>query len=101
MLISEICRILNEMADPFVYRQMRTTTITNWLLHAGFWRCPRVKAGRQRAARRALGAHHCLSAEERSGKRGTYTVTLYGPEAQRFILDNLDAMLSSESQPLG
>ena len=25
----------------------------------------------------------------------------YGPEAQRFILDNLDAMLSSESQPMG
>ena len=46
-------------------------------------------------------AQRGVSAEERSGKRGTYTVTLYGPEAQRFILDNLDAMLSSESQPLG
>ena len=59
----------------------------------GFWRCPRAKGGRPRT----IG----LSAEERSGERGAYTVTLYGPEAQRFILDNLDAMLSSESQPLG
>lgn len=56
MLISEICRILNEMADPFVYRQLRTTTITNWLLHAGFLEVSDVKGGRQRAARRRWGA---------------------------------------------
>lgn len=57
MLISEICRILNEMADPFVYRQLRTTTITNWLLHAGFLEVSaREGGGRQRAARRRWGA---------------------------------------------
>lgn len=67
----------------------------------GFWRCPRVKGGTPTRRPTALGRTIGLSSEERSGKRGTYTVTLYGPEAQRFILDNLDAMLSSESQPLG
>ena len=58
MLISEICRILNEMADPFVYRQLRTTTITNWLLHAGFLEVsareggtPTRRRGAQRKAR--------------------------------------------------
>lgn len=101
MLISEICRILNEMADPFVYRQLRTTTITNWLLHAGFLEVSAREGGTPTRRPTALGRTIGLSAEERSGKRGTYTVTLYGPEAQRFILDNLDAMLSSESQPLG
>lgn len=101
MLISEICRILNEMADPFVYRQLRTTTITNWLLHAGFLEVSAREGGTPTRRPTALGRTIGLSAEERSGKRGTYTVTLYGPEAQRFILDNLDAMLNSESQPLG
>lgn len=101
MLISEICRILNEMADPFVYRQLRTTTITNWLLHAGFLEVSAREGGTPTRRPTALGCTIGLSAEERSGKRGTYTVTLYGLEAQRFILDNLDAMLSSESQPLG
>ena len=101
MLISEICRILNEMADPFVYRQLRTTTITNWLLHAGFLEVSAREGGTPTRRPTALGRTIGMSAEERSGKRGTYTVTLYGPEAQRFILDNLDAMLSSESQPLG
>lgn len=101
MLISEICRILNEMADPFVYRQLRTTTITNWLLHAGFLEVSAREGGTPTRRPTALGRTIGLSSEERSGKRGTYTVTLYGPEAQRFILDNLDAMLSPESQPLG
>ena len=94
-------RILNEMADPFVYRQLRTTTITNWLLHAGFLEVSAREGGTPTRRPTALGRTIGLSAEERSGKRGTYTVTLYGPEAQRFILDNLDAMLRSESQPLG
>ena len=81
MLISEICRILNEMA--------------------GFLEVSAREGGTPTRRPTALGRTIGLSAEERSGKRGTYTVTLYGPEAQRFILDNLDAMLSSESQPLG
>ena len=89
------------VADPFVYRQLRTTTITNWLLHAGFLEVSAREGGTPTRRPTALGRTIGLSAEERSGKRGTYTVTLYGPEAQRFILDNLDAMLSSESQPLG
>lgn len=36
MIVSEICRALNEMVDPFVYRYLRTTTITDWLLQRGF-----------------------------------------------------------------
>ena len=78
MLISEICRILNEMADPFVYRKLRTTTITNWLLHAGFLEVSAREGGTPTRRPTALGRTIGLSAEERSGKRGTYTVTLYG-----------------------
>ena len=35
--------------------------------------------------------------QERSGKRGPYQVTLYHPDAQHFILDNLDDILSPVS----
>ncbi len=99
MLISEICRSLNEMVDPFVYRKLHATTITNWLLSAGFLEVSARKDGS--AARRptALGRSIGLTTEERSGKRGAYTVTLYGPEAQHFLLDNLDAILCPEPQP--
>ena len=45
----------------------------------------------------ALGRSIGLSVEERSGKRGPYQVTLYHPDAQHFILDNLDDILSPVS----
>lgn len=58
MLISEICRILNEMADPFVYRKLRTTTITNWLLHAGLLEVSAREGGDANAPPDGAGAHH-------------------------------------------
>ena len=38
MIVSEICRALNEMVDPFVYRYLRTTTITYLASAAASWR---------------------------------------------------------------
>lgn len=93
MTVSEICRALNEMVDPFVYRYLRTTTITDWLLQHGFLEMNTWGDGTPFRGPTALGRSIGLSVEERSGKRGPYQVTLYHPDAQHFILDNLDDIL--------
>lgn len=93
MTISEICRALNEMADPFVYKRLRTTTITDWLLQHGFLEMTAWRDGTPFRGPTALGHTIGLSVEERNGKRGPYQVTLYHSDAQHFILDNLDEIL--------
>lgn len=93
MTVSEICRALNEMVDPFVYRYLRTTTITDWLLQRGFLEMNTWGDGTPFRGPTALGRSIGLSVEERSGKRGPCQVTLYHPDAQHFILDNLDDIL--------
>lgn len=93
MTVSEICRALNEMVDPFVYKRLRTTTITNWLLQCGFLEMNVRGDGTPFRGPTALGCTIGLSVEERNGKRGPYRVTLYHSDAQHFILDNLDDIL--------
>lgn len=93
MTVTMLCHALNEMVDPGVYRRLRTTAITGWLLQLGFLEEIERPSGKPFRAPTARGRSVGLTTEERQGTRGAYSVTLYCPDAQHFILDNLDAIL--------
>ena len=94
--IREASRRSSHLID-YMKDHARTTTITDWLLQRGFLEMNTWGDGTPFRGPTALGRSIGLSVEERSGKRGPYQVTLYHPDAQHFILDNLDDILSPVS----
>lgn len=91
--VTMLCRALNEMVDPNVYRRLRTTVITDWLLQFGFLEIAERPDGTPFRTPTARGRSVGLTTEERQGTCGSYSVTLYCADAQHFVLDNLDAIL--------
>lgn len=67
--------------------------LTKWLLAVGILEEVTLPNGSKAKRPTAVGRDLGLSWEERNGQYGTYYVTLYNYEAQRFILDNMDAIL--------
>ena len=50
---------------------------------------------------REAGGSVGIYTEERVGQNGPYTVVLYSPGAQHFLLDNIDAILEINNAPKG
>ena len=66
---------------------------TEWLIEAGFLTFDTVT---EKKVPTVAGNQIGIFQETRVGKNGPYLVTLYKLEAQRFILDNMEAILAKQ-----
>jgi len=90
-----IDRICEAVGDPRM-KKPGATVITNWLLAKGFLEIQENPNGKNRRVPSQHGYRLGLSSENRQGQDGEYTVIFYNEQAQRFILDNLGAILTDK-----
>lgn len=96
--VSEIAKRIYTMADNENMVKLSYRQINQWLLNIGmlFWN----DLGGRKPVKRPTkeGNQIGITVESRMGRYGEYQVVLYNEEAQRFILDNLDAVVATEAK---
>lgn len=75
-------------------KRLPVTAVTAWLVEKGFLREVESAPGKRRKTVTPQAASVGILEEERQGQYGAYSAILYAPEAQRFILDNLDDIIA-------
>ena len=90
--IKNITERFNELSDEGHVR-LTHTALTAWLVSVGLLQEVPAKDGKQ--LKRPTGSGQALGivTEKRNGRNGEYTAVYYKKEAQRFIVDHLDAVL--------
>lgn len=91
---SEIARRVNDLIDTDKMKKLSYAGIAAWLLEAGLLEQVQTSAGRQRKRPTENGRAMGISIEDRVSQNGPYQVVVYNTEAQRFIVDNLDAIIA-------
>lgn len=94
--VSEIARRFNAAVNTEGAVQMRYSGITFWLIESGLLSVDRREDGREVKLPTPAGMELGISQEVRSGANGSYTVVVYNENAQRYIVDNIDAILEAE-----
>ena len=90
--VSDILDQLNALSDEASVK-LPSTAVTGWLTEQGFLEVITKHDGKNAKRPTEQGRGIGIITEERSGMYGPYTVVLYTSEAQRFILDHLDAII--------
>ena len=96
--ISEVAKKINALVDTNHMKQVSYKDLTSWLLsiHA---LCEQPNAqGKATKRPTETGMQFGISLETRTGMNGEYTVVVYNKEAQAFILDNIEAIISLKSK---
>jgi hypothetical protein len=92
--VSEITKRFNALIDPLACKELKLGVITNWLLQAGLLNEITVN-NKKRRHPTTQGAAIGISVEERVSQMGTpYEAVLYDIGAQRFIVDNIEAIIA-------
>lgn len=94
--VSEIAKRIYAIADNENMEKVSYRQINQWLLNIGMLSLHDF--GGRKPVRRPTeeGNQIGITVETRMGRYGEYQVVLYHEEAQRFILDNLDAIVATE-----
>ncbi len=96
--VSEITNRINNLIDQTVTAKLKTKSITGFLLQCGLLSQTEDENGRSIKVPTPQGESIGLFSEERFGQGGPYRVVLYKPDAQQFILDNIDAIIAINNQ---
>lgn len=91
--ISEIGRRLNALKDDNNMKNITLRSITSWLVNIGLL-CEVHENGKTGKFATKAGTDIGIVCGNREGQYGGYTLVLYGLDAQRFIIDNLETALS-------
>lgn len=94
--VTQLTDRISEAAGNPQMKKLRTTAITDWLLEKGFLERLDGPDGKSKRVPTQNGYRIGLSTEMRQGPGGEYQAVLYNLDAQRFVLDNLMAMLSEK-----
>ncbi len=92
--VSDITEKLNDMTDPEAMQKLPVTAITGWLVTVGMLETVTGTDGKSNKRPTEQGRAVGIMTEQRTGQYGTYTAVLYNEEAQRFILDHIDAIIA-------
>ena len=92
---TELCKRIVAAGPQEGVKRFPQRNLIKWLLYFGFIeeidntraKCPTAK-----------GKEIGILQEERQGQYGSYYVTLYNREAQQFIVDNIEAILSLDNE---
>jgi len=97
--VSEITRRINELCPREDMIKLRYSSITGFLLQN---RCLQEETGPDgKKVKRPTpdGNRLGIFLEERVGQYGIYHVTVYNEDAQRYILDHIDAVIEINAAP--
>ena len=97
---SQIAQRLNELVDLETMQKLKTTSITKFLLQSGLLFDEEDSGGKKNKRPTEAGRELGISTQLRTGQNGDYTAVVYSREAQQFILDNLDAIITINATPL-
>ena len=96
--VSEIAKRIYAMTENENMEKVSYRQINQWLLNIGMLYLHDF--GGQKPVKRPTeeGNQIGITVETRMGRYGEYQVVLYNEEAQRFILDNLEAVVATEAK---
>ena len=96
--VSEIAKRIYAMADNENMEKVSYRQINQWLLNIGMLYLHDF-GGRKPVKRPTEEGNQIgITVETRMGRYGEYQVVLYNEDAQRFILDNLEAVAATEAK---
>ena len=96
--VSEIARRIYAMADNENMEKVSYRQINQWLLNIGML-CLHDFGGKKPVKRPTEEGNQIgIMVETRMGRYGEYQVVLYNEDAQRFILDHLEAVVATEAK---
>jgi len=94
--VTQLVDMISEVVNNSGMRKLKTTVITDWLMEKGFLEKQTAPDGKNKRVPTRNGLMIGLSTQTRQGKYGDYQAVCYNADAQRFILDNLPAMLAQK-----
>ena len=94
--ITQFAENINAVACGPNMKKLKTTTITDWLLKKGFLEKRQLSDGKCPRLPTLRGLELGISSQTRMGQRGEYVAVSYDANAQRFLLDNLEAILRAQ-----
>lgn len=92
--ISEIVRRVNSLIDTEVMRSLSYNDIAKWLIQIEALCEYNTENGKKKKKPTEMGEQLGISTEYRTGLNGMYTVIVYNKNAQTFIIDNMEAIIS-------
>lgn len=92
--ISEIAKRINELIPVEKMQKLSYKYLLDWLIESDFLKVIPDANGKMTRRPTRNGAMLGITTEQREGQRGPYSVIVYDLEAQKFILDNLDAVIT-------
>lgn len=98
--VSVLVQRINALIDAEHMTALKTTQITDWLVDAGFLAVIPTQEGRQVRRATEAGDSMGMHNEERNSIHGPYTGVFYEERAQRFLVDNLDSILSFSAEKI-
>lgn len=94
--VTRLVGMISEAVGNPQMKKLGTTVITDWLLEKGFLEKQTGPDGRNNRVPTQNGIRIGLFTQMRQGQYGEYLAVFYNTEAQRFVLDNLMAMLAEK-----
>lgn len=95
--ISDFCKKIDNVVNDENMRRLSPVKLTSWLVEKGFLQLIISNDGKKKKAVCDKSKLIGITEEKRQGQYGSYTVNLYNLDAQKFILDNLEAILVETS----
>ena len=97
--VTVLAQRINELRENADMKKLNYGSITQFLERAGMLTVVEGVSGKKTRRPTEAGRSLGISTAERTGQNGTYTAVLYDQSAQRFILDNLDAIIEINNAP--
>ena len=92
LMISQITDRINALKTNTSAAKLKATDITEWLLSVGILKVVSLDAKNYKLPS-DIGSEMGISVERRKSSNGEYSIALYNIEAQKFIIDNLHAIV--------
>ena len=92
LMISKITDKINALKANANAVKLKATDITEWLLSVGILKLVSQDSKNYKLPSE-IGLEMGISVERRSSSNGEYSIALYNAEAQKFIIDNLHAIV--------
>ena len=92
--ISEFIFNINEIIDTSNMKKLPATAVTKWLAHSGYLKTITTEKGMVFKTLTEKASELELVCVKKTNQYGNqYSVNLYPPKAQQFIIDNLDEII--------
>ena len=93
LIVSNLAKKISELKASDDMKNLKCTSINNWLLSLGYLKVVE-QDGKNKKVPTQMGEKLGMYTQVRNGYRGRYEVVLYNKNAQTFIMDNLDKIIS-------